>query len=200
MINFHNIDCMDFMESISDKAYDLAIVDPPYGLEKSSTHGRGKLKNRIINLENIHKWDNAPGEEYFRELFRVSKNQIIWGGNYFHLPPSRCVLVWDKVQPWENFSQVEIAWTSYVLPAKLYRFDNRRGGKIHPTQKPVELYSWILSKFKEKKILDTHGGSMSIALACHDFGRDLDICEIDKKYFDAGKARYEEHISQGRLF
>lgn len=141
------VDCLDYMRSIPDKYFDLAVVDPPYGLPKTSTHGRGKLKGRILNREDIHGWDIAPGPEYFDELRRVSKNQIIWGGNYFPLPPTRCVLVWDKVQPWENFSQVELAWTSFNGPAQIFRFDNRSTHKTHPTEKPVALYSWIFKKF-----------------------------------------------------
>ena len=105
------------------------------------------MRNRIFNHGSIDHWDKAPTKEYFIELFRVSKNQIIWGGNYFNLPPTRCVVCWDKVQPWLNFSQIEMAWTSFNLPAKLFRFDNRTADKIHPTQKPIELYLWLLKTF-----------------------------------------------------
>ena len=143
----NNIDCMEYLRQCDDGAFDLAIVDPPYGLDKSSTQGAGKLRGRALNEGHISRWDEAPTQEYFSELRRVSRNQIIWGGNYFPLPPSRCIIVWDKVQPWENFSQVEIAWTSFDSPAQLFRFDNRTGDKIHPTQKPVELYSWLLRKY-----------------------------------------------------
>ena len=114
------MDCMAYMKTIPDKFFDLAVVDPPYGLPKDSTHGRGKLKDRILNNGGLEQWDIAPGPEYFEELARVSENQIIWGGNYFHLPPTRCVLCWDKVQPWENFSQIELAWTSFSSPCLLY--------------------------------------------------------------------------------
>ena len=142
-----NIDCLEYMRTLPDKAFQLAIADPPYGLPKDSTHGRGKLKNRIINTGRIQEWDKAPSQDFFDELFRVCENVIIWGGNYFNLPPCRCFICWDKVQPWENFSQVEYAWTSFDHPAKLFRFDNRTGDKIHPTQKPVELYGYTLSQF-----------------------------------------------------
>lgn len=135
------MDCMEYMKSISDKFFDLAIVDPPYGLDKKSTHGRGKLKNRCLNSGNIQRWDTRPSKEYFEELFRVSKNQIIWGGNYFNLPPTRCIICWDKMQPWPNFSQIEIAWTSFNSPAKIFKYDNRTDDKIHPTQKPISLYA-----------------------------------------------------------
>ena len=131
-------DCMEYMRGLDDGAFDLAIVDPPYGLPKDSTHGRGKLKHRILNAGHIQDWDVAPSKEYFDELFRVSKHQIIWGGNYFDLPPTRGIICWDKCQPWENFSQWEMAWTSFDTPASLFRFDNRTRDKIHPTQKPVD--------------------------------------------------------------
>ena len=131
---------MLLMARYSDNYFDLAIVDPPYGIEditnKEFSHGRGKLKNRVFNKANlkINNWDKAPKEEYFEQLFRVSKNQIIWGGNYFNLPKYRCPIIWDKCQPWENFSQVEIAWSSFNKPAAIFKFDNRTGDKIHPTQ------------------------------------------------------------------
>lgn len=142
-----NIDCMEYMRTLPDKAFRLAIADPPYGLSPSSTQGAGKLRGRQLNQGNIRQWDVAPPKEFFDELFRVSENQVIWGGNYFQLPPARCVLVWDKCQPWPNFSQVEVAWTSFDAPAKLFRFDNRTGDKIHPTQKPTALYQWIIKTF-----------------------------------------------------
>lgn len=188
-----NMDCMDYMKSIPDRFFDLAVVDPPYGLPKDSTHGRGKLKDRILNSGGLEKWDVAPDSEYFRELVRVSKNQIIWGGNYFPLPPTRCVLCWDKVQPWENFSQIELAWTSFSAPAKIFRYDNRTGDKIHPTQKPVALYAWIFQNFARggQKILDTHLGSGSSRIAAYRMGLDFYACEIDKGYFEASQKRFE---------
>jgi len=223
-IEFYNIDCVEFMKNKPDGYYDLAIVDPPYGigqpkqgnlkgyngrksleerLQKNRLNtGAGKLKDRKLNTSNCE-WDNEiPSDEYFAELFRVSKNQIIWGGNYFPLPPSRCIICWDKVQPWENFSQVELAWTSFDSPAQLYRYDNRTGDKIHPTQKPISLYRWVLQKYAKEgyKILDTHGGSMSIAIACDKENFDLDICEIDEQYFEAAKKRYEIHKQQLTMF
>lgn len=163
---------MEYMATIPDKFFDLAVVDPPYGINAPAMDmgsakgnvstatklrkgrlngGAGKLKNRVLNTMSCD-WDfNPPGEDYFRELFRVSKNQIIWGGNYFPLPPTRGIICWDKMQPWENFSQVELAWTSFDCPAKLVRISttggNNREEKIHPTQKPVALYQWIFKKF-----------------------------------------------------
>ena len=145
----HNCDCVDFMRGLPDKYFDLGIADPPYGIREhgGATGGAGKLKGRVFNNGKIDDWDIAPGADFFTELRRVCKNLIIWGGNYFNLPPTRCFVCWDKVQPWPNFSQVEYAWTTYDHPSKLFRFDNRTGGKIHPTQKPIELYAWLLRTF-----------------------------------------------------
>jgi site-specific DNA-methyltransferase (adenine-specific) len=192
---------MDYMQALPDKAYDLAIVDPPYGLSKSSLNGSGKLKDRKLNTSNTD-WDTAPEKEYFDELFRVSKNQIIWGGNYFALPPTRCIIVWDKMQPFENFSQVEIAWTSFSSPAQLFQFDNRTGDKIHPVQKPIRLYKWLLHKYakQDDKILDTHLGSGSSAIACHDYDFEMTGIEISKEYFDKASARIKRHQQQIKLF
>lgn len=204
----YNMDCLEGMKEIPDKFFDLAIVDPPYGINapkmsatpcqrvngnKRLNSGMGKLKNRTLNNSNCE-WDNAiPSTKYFEELFRVSKNQIIWGGNYFPLPPTRCVVVWDKVQPWENFSQFELAWTSFDSPAQLFRFDNRTGDKIHPTQKPVALYTWLLNKYAKKgdKILDTHTGSASSIIACYKGGFEYMGFEIDKDYYTASLERLQ---------
>jgi site-specific DNA-methyltransferase (adenine-specific) len=189
---------------MEDNQYDLAIVDPPYGVATPSAfQGSGKLKNRSLNRDTkIQRWDQAPTVEYFEQLFRVSKEQIIWGGNYFNLPPTRCVIAWDKVQPWENFSGWEMGWTSFNKPAPLFKFDNRRGGKIHATQKPIALYKWCLEKFASPgdKILDSHLGSGSIACACYDLGFDLDAWELDPEYFERTLARYKEHSKQTKLF
>lgn len=196
-------DCMEYMATYRNKAFDLAIVDPPYGLPKRSTTGSGKHKNLILNRSHIaDKWDVKPDKAYFDELFRVSKNQIIWGGNYFDLPPTRCFVCWDKCQPWENFSQVEYAWTSFDHPAKLFRFDNRTTKKIHPTEKPVQLYEYLLYHFAKEgdRILDTHGGSMSHAIAAHNLGFDLTIIEKDEEYYERAKKRLMEHQRQQKLF
>ena len=210
----YNMDCMEYMRSIPDQHFDIAIVDPPYGLDKHSTHGRGKLRGRILNTGNIQQWDERPSAEYFAELRRVSKHQIIWGGNYFPLPPTRCFVCWDKAQPWPNFSQCELAWTSFDKPAKLFRFDNRTKDKIHPTQKPVELYAWLLSTFATEggKILDTHLGSGSSRIAAYKLGFDFVGCEINEEYFRLADERFKreclgetklptgETIIQGTLF
>lgn len=217
MINMMQGDCMDLMRDKPDKFWDLAIVDPPYGINapnmsatpcqringnKRLNGGSGKLKNRKLNTSSVD-WDSQiPTDEYFNELKRVSKNQIVWGGNYFPLGPSRCFVCWDKVQPWENFSQIELAWTSFDSPARIYKFDNRTGDKIHPTQKPVNIYEWLLMNYAKPgdKILDTHGGSGSICIACHNLGFDLDWIELDPDYYQDAVKRFENHKAQLRMF
>ena len=199
----HLGDCMEAMRDMPDDAYDLAIVDPPYGLPSDSSNGRGKLKDRAFNTGGIDKkWDKKPSPQYFTELIRISKNQIIWGGNYFDLPPTRCVVCWDKMQPWENFSQWEMAWTSFNKPAPIFRFDNRTGNKIHPTQKPVKLYEWLLKKYAKEgdTILDTHVGSGSSRIAAHKMGFDFTGYEIDADYWQAQESRYNKFCSQLTLF
>ena len=208
---FLNCDCMDKdkgMPSYPDKHFELAIVDPPYGIEQTTgretNHGRGKLKDRAFNQgeKKFGVWDIRPSAYYFAELKRVSKNQIIWGGNYFELPPNRCMIVWDKCQPWENFSQVELAWTSFDSPALLYKYDNRYGGKIHPTQKPIALYKWLLTKYAKPgdKILDTHVGSASSIIACIDLGFDVTGFELDADYYKAATKRINDFKSQLKIF
>lgn len=216
---FYNMDCMEAMRQFPDKFFELAIVDPPYGIGADNfnnggsagregtsvrvkrnrlNYGAGKLAGRLLNNSDCS-WDTAPPpKEYFEELRRVSKNQIIWGGNYFDLPPTRGIIVWDKIQPWENFSQVEIAWTSFDKPAALYRLNNSMSGKIHPTQKPVQLYTWVLSKYAkgDDKILDTHVGSASSLIACHRAGLKFWGFELDPFYYEQAKARLERETAQ----
>ena len=200
-IQITNKDNMDLMARYPDNYFDLAIVDPPYGIGDKFKGGKtGKINfNEIVNKD----WDKVPSDEYFKELFRVSKNQIIWGGNYFNLPPTRCFIVWDKIIS-EDFSlaMAELAWTSFDKLAKIYKLQVPKNGKIHPTQKPVALYKWILDKYAKQgdKILDTHLGSGSIAIACHDYGFDLTACELDKEYFDKAMQRIQNHVSQQKLF
>ena len=168
--------------------------------------GGGKLKNRLLNQSSIGWDDEVPTDEYFAELFRVSKNQIIWGGNYFNLPPSRCVICWDKCQPWENFSQWEMAWTSFDKPAALFSYSNTGGAnaerKIHPTQKPVALYGWLITKYGQAgdRILDTHLGSGSSAIAAHNLSVDFVGMELDADYYAAAVKRFEAHKAQQTLF
>lgn len=210
MINIHNIDCMEFMQSLPDKAYDLAIVDPPYGI--GGDKGIQKIKGKFgFKKHKSTNWDSTiPEKKYFDEIFRLSKNQIVWGGNYFteYLPPRMCWLSWDKMQANFSFSDFELAWTSFNTKCKKFElirgFDSNgvhyssNNGRIHPTQKPVALYKWLLHNYAKQgdKILDTHGGSMSIAIACHDYGFDLDLCELDADYYAAGVKRYNNHIKQ----
>jgi site-specific DNA-methyltransferase (adenine-specific) len=222
-----NADCMNRktgLPSYPDNYFDLAIVDPPYGigqpkqsnlkgfpaseslevrLQKNRLNsGGGKLKNRTLNKSNTQ-WDNSvPDPKYFRELLRVSKNAIVWGGNYFNLGPCRGILVWDKMQPWENFSQIEMAWTTLDCPAQLFQFDNRTGGKVHPTQKPEALYRWLVTKFAKQgmRLLDTHVGSASSLIAFEEMGFDYVAFEKDKDYYADSTARLEKFRRQGSLF
>lgn len=137
---------MELMHTLPDKCFVLSIADPPYQLKKTSVRGAGKLKNRLLNVSDMS-WDVAPGQEFFDELRRVSEHVIIWGGNYFNLPPCRCFVCWDKMQPWENFSQAEFAWTDFDKPAKVFRHTSRIKGKFHPTAKPIELYTYLYKTF-----------------------------------------------------
>ena len=197
-ITITNEDCMDLLRRTPDKFYQLAIIDPPYGINISSNPIRQKHKKK--------NWDSEiPNKEYFDELFRVSENQIIWGGNYFidYLNNTQCFIIWDKKQP-ENFSlaMCELAWTSMQSPAKIFRYSVlTEQDKIHPTQKPVALYKWLLDKYAKQgdKILDTHLGSGSIAIACHDYGFELTACELDVDYYNKAIERIKNHISQIKL-
>ncbi len=192
-----NEDNMELMARYEDNYFDLAIVDPPYGI--------GISKNPVRQQHTKKEWDNnIPNKKYFSELFRVSKNQIIWGGNYFDLPKSQGFFIWDKKQPHDfSLAMIEYAWSSIQKPAKMWSLSVlKERGKIHPTQKPVELYEWLLiNNAKDSdKILDTHLGSGSIAIACHNLGYDLTACELDKEYYDAAIKRIEQHKAQQRLF
>ena len=196
---YHNIDCMEGMKEFPDKYFELAIVDPPYNISNNASRhgGSGKLKNRILNKGSfkMEVWDKVPTKEYFTELFRISKHQIICGGNYFPLPPTRGIICWDKYQPFENFSRWEMLWTSFDCPAKMFGFDNRTKGKIHPTEKPIELYEWLLKHYAKQgdKILDTHVGSGSSIIAFEKHGFEYCGYEIDKDYYDSSKKRIEKH-------
>lgn len=185
---------MEYMRGLPDKAFALAIADPPYGIRDAggATGGAGKLRGRAFNNGKIDRWDKAPGKEFFDELRRVSEHQIIWGGNYFKMPPTRCFICWDKIQPWPNFSQAEYAWTSFGGPSKMFRFDNRTGDKIHPTQKPVELYAFLLHQFAPVGggIFDPMMGSQSSRIAAYKLGFDYVGCELDEEYFIKGCERF----------
>jgi len=233
--DYRNIDCMIGMAEYPDKYFDLAMVDSPYGINAANmtmgsnpnrkelgqypgtstavklrknrlTQGSGKLKNLLFNNSAID-WDNEkPSPEYFNELFRVSKNQIIWGGNYFPLPPTRCIICWDKCQPWTNFSQWEMAWTSFDKPAALFTYSNTGGNntgkKIHPTQKPIALYKWLLTNYAKQgnKILDTHVGSASSIIACLDLGFEVTGFELDPDYYRDSCKRIETYLSEPKIF
>ena len=199
-------DCMDFMAQFPDKFFDLAIVDPPYGIGISNNAEIGYKGSNVFKPK---PWDNQiPNQSYFNELFRVSKNQIIWGGNYFPLRPSRCFIIWDKGEGFYNrsYAEAELAWTSFDANVKIFKRDPlARGdyrGKIHPTQKPVALYVWLLENYANPgdKILDTHMGSQSSRIAAWKMGFDYWGCEIDQEYFDQGCARFEEERRQLNLF
>jgi site-specific DNA-methyltransferase (adenine-specific) len=196
---------MEAMTKMPDKAFELAIVDPPYGIGAGKAQQGKWISSRMEKKE----WDKAiPSPEYFNELLRVSKEQIIFGGNYFNLRPSRCFIVWDKGAGFlgRDFAECEIAWCSRDGNAKIFKYDPLSNGdyhnKIHPTQKPVALYKWLLQDYAKQgdKILDTHGGSGSICIACHDLGFDLDWMELDKDYYDAAVKRFEKHKLQPDMF
>jgi site-specific DNA-methyltransferase (adenine-specific) len=212
-INFYNIDCMDLMKDKPDKFWDLAIVDVPYtdnydSMTQISISNKGKIGNYHYNsLVN-----KKPKPEYYIELKRVSKNQIVWGANYLieYLKSTPCVIVWDKNNT-GNFADCEIAFGSFDLGAKIFKYTwngmlqgdmKNKQDRIHPTEKPIQLYEWLLMNYAKlgDKILDTHGGSMSIAIACHNLGFDLDCCELDEEYFVKAKARFEKHKLRPKSF
>lgn len=205
-----NLSCEDNMELMArypDKYFDLAIVDPPYGY--------GNKETNILNFrqkEQHKKWNISPTNEYFLELFRVSKNQIIWGGNYFSFIwqfSGRCFIYWHKGNPVENFADGELAWTSFDKNAKQFEYryygnlegKNSTTKKFHPTQKPIALYKWLLKNYAKpgNKILDTHLGSGSIAIACHYAGYHLTACELDKDYFEKAIQRIKQQTAQNSL-
>lgn len=214
-----NADCMEIMRGYSDKHFDLAVVDPPYGSgggefdNGTSFGGRFDRYTQVTRTggnwaakfgKKIVSWDYAPSEDYFQQLFRVSKNQIIWGGNYFGLPPTRCFLVWLKTNIPENFSMAmaEYAWCSFNDNAKVFKMSSAGiAGRFHPTQKPEELYRWIYSRYTKPgfKVLDTHLGSGSSRRAAYDFGLDFVGTEIDKEYFEKQEAAWAEYIAQQRF-
>jgi site-specific DNA-methyltransferase (adenine-specific) len=214
-INVYNCDNMEFMKNIPNNYYDLAIVDPPYGIGEDGAKNHSRDKATKATKYTAKNWDSsAPNIEYFNELKRVSKNQIIFGANHFieniSNANSSCWIVWNKLNT-GDFADCELAYTSFNTSVR--KFDFMWNGmlqgdmknkeiRIHPTQKPVALYKWILDKYAKEndKILDTHLGSMSIAIACHDYGFYLDGCELDKEYFDKGVQRVLNHVSQQKLF
>jgi site-specific DNA-methyltransferase (adenine-specific) len=208
----YNCDCKDLMAQYPDKHFDLAIVDPPFGLKRFSAKDGGNSRVMTSFPRKNCNWNiMKPDQNYFNELFRVSKYQIIWGGFNFTLPTSEYFIVWDKEKTVPNFARCELEWTNYPLPAKLfkYRWDGflqenmkNKEVKIHPAQKPIALYKFLLANYAKPndKILDTHFGSGSIAIACNELGFNLTASEIDQDYFNAACLRVREANKQGDLF
>jgi len=204
MITATNEDNMLMMARYPDNYFDLAIVDPEYGIDVDNN----KKGNFVMTKHKSKGWDKKPPpSKYFKELFRVSKKQIIWGGNYFPLPLKKGWICWDKVNPLKGkFSDFELAWTSFLNCDRIYKqewigFGRKfveKNPSIHPTQKPVKLYEWILINYAKEgdKILDTHRGSASLDIACHNLGFDLVTCEIDTDYFNDGNKRLKQHQNQ----
>ncbi len=207
-IALYHVDNMELMAKYKDNYFDLAIVDPPYGMfdQYSKIERTGGTWSKKYGKK-IKLWDSVPDKKYFDELFRVSKYQIIFGGNYFNLPISRNFIIWRKTGISEKFSMamVEYAWTSIIGNAKIYEAKPQgkpNNPRIHPTQKPVKLYKWLLKNYAKQgdKILDTHLGSGSIAIACDDMGFSLTACEIDQDYFNAAVKRLKRHQDQFKIF
>lgn len=200
-INLYNGDCIEFMKDVPDKYYELAIVDPPFGINITKSGRLGKYNG------NNNTWDNSiPNKDYFDELFRISKNQIIWGGNYFidYLYSTKCFLIYDKKQPQDiSFASCEMAWTSFNSVAKTFYYSPMQmKDRIHSCQKPIKLYKWLLTNYAKEgdKIFDSHFGSLSIGIACHDLGFQLDACELDKEYYEQAKKRLYNHQRQLTIF
>jgi len=218
-IEITNEDNMELMKRYPDNYFDLAIVDPPYGINHANKAGEQsgqQYGNAAAKKKNYKSkdWDlKIPNDLYFNELKRVSKNQIVWGGNYMtkYLEPKSGWVFWDKNNGDNNFSDGELAWTSFDCGLRkvdvtwngMIQYDMKnKEDRFHPTQKPIKLYKWLLDKYAKQgdKILDTHLGSMSIAIACHDYGFELDGCELDEDYFNKGIERVKNHVAQTKLF
>ena len=210
MTDFILGDCMEYMKQMPDNAFELAIVDPPYGIDLANMNmgvGKSKKASKIQNRQwNQKGWDKeTPSEEYFAELFRVSKNQIIWGGNYFPLPPCKHYIIWDKEIPKGlSFADCEMAWASFDKAPKMFRYSAYldKGRKFHPTQNPIALYRWLLQNYAKQgdKILDTHVGSASSLIACHQMGFEYLGFEIDEEYYGKAVERLETVKAQTSIF
>lgn len=209
-ITITNEDNMELMARYPDNYFELAIVDPPYGIERfkkvtTTPSQKDVHAKRFQRMESVN--NTKPSDEYWEELFRVSKNQIVFGANNFQMPSSEYFLIWDKKQAMPNFARCEYAWVSMGLktPAKICEHSihvHNQTEKIHPTQKPIYLYKYILDNYTKEgdNILDTHLGSGSIAIACHDYGFELTACELDKEYYDKTIERIKNHTAQQSLF
>lgn len=207
----YNMNCLEFMKTLPDNHFNLSIVDPPYGISvEKMNFGSGK-NNNFVDYADKNKsktWDNQiPSDEYFAELFRVSVNQIIFGGNYFNLPPTRCFYFWYKGAGMKgrDYADGELIWTSFDRVARILEYNPLHGGKktkIHPAQKAVSIYKTLLKDFAVvgDKIFDSHLGSQSSRIAAYDLGFDFVGCELDEDYFNSGNERFNRHISQGNLF
>ena len=206
MGEFYNMDCMEGMKKYPDKYFDLAIVDPPYGVNLSGGRGSNGWSNKAFWDKARDGWNlDIPDDVYFNELIRVSKNQIVWGGNYFNLPPSQCWLIWDKGQRDFSLADGEMAWTSFNKAMRIYGLSRSQANqeyKIHPTQKPIKLYEWLLNNYAKQgdKILDTHVGSASSLIACYNLGFDYVGFELDKDYYEMACKRLEARKNQMDIF
>ena len=212
MIELLNCDCMEYMATVPDKYFDLACVDPPYGIGivqqmKKTVASKSSMMKGSNGITGGH-WDDAiPKKEYFDELKRITKNQIIWGGNYFldYLGATRCFCIWDKMNGTNPMADAELAWTSFERSVRMFRMHHFSAGyesKIHPTQKPVALYEWLLTNYAKKgqRVFDSHGGSMSSVIAAINCGCSIVCCELDADYFAAGVERVRQHQNQFTLF
>jgi len=196
-------DCVTALKRYADNHFDLAVVDPPYGLERFKANDGGNSKKITTFGDKDKNWNNIkPTTEYWAELFRVSKNQIVWGGNNFELPTSEYFIVWDKGQMMPSFARCEMAWTNCKVPAKIYAKRSQDLNRIHPTQKPIALYDWLLLNYAKEGdlILDTHLGSGSSRIAAYKGGFNFVGFEIDKEYYEKQEKRFNDFKSQLRLF
>lgn len=206
-IRFLNMDCNEFMKGLKENEFDLAVSDPPYNIVSQQKRGVG---SRIDKSGKMNNWNNeTPSQEHFKELFRTTKGQIIWGANNYILPVTEYFCIWNKHQTVDNFASAEYAWVSPSLktPAKVFdmpihKHNASKGEKIHPTMKPIDLYRWIIHNYTKPTdtILDCFGGSMSHAIAAHMERRKLTIIELDKDYFDAALKRFDFYERQMKLF
>ena len=193
---------MDILKQLPDKCIDLVLTDPPYGIGNKFKGGTNSKLNKFNNIVNKG-WDNIPSDEYFNEILRVSKNQIIWGGNYFNLAPTRCFLIWDKMISFDfSLAMAEYAWTSFDKLAKIYKMPSEKQFREHPTQKPLKLFEMILRDYSNENdlILDCFSGSGTTAVACHNLKRRFICIEKDKDYWKASVERLENVQAQMKLF
>ena len=211
LLDIRNCDCMDLMREYPDNHFELAIVDPPYGIGAAQNKRGGTQYGKAVAPSKLYEkksWDDSPPDQsYFDELERVSVNRIIWGGNYYPQGASPCWIVWDKQTGNNGYADCELAWTSFKSAVRQFTFlwhgmlRGEPGERIHPTQKPVALYKWLLQNYAKEgdKILDTHMGSGSIAIACHYMGFNLTACELDEDYYNAACERIKRETAQTEL-